>query len=249
MAEHKAVRLVIYPYENRTYQALSGNGIVTVYAGAMYVVNGHQERIDIVAGPIPSQNSKGEGGHIAESTHDGIYVLDRAERHTTINWPASVVPWGAPIRENNGIIQYQIGNQWRDASGPRGTVTQATRLFYARTPDAHKTPQDIEETVRDIFVNDRTKQLMQVYEGNDFGKLSWNLKRNGRRTAYYIHTTPDCEINTANGDEVVLLQSHGCIHIRPVDRDWFMQAGYLRQGITVEVRKYGEVGPPPGFSA
>jgi len=248
MAESKAaVKLVIYPYENRTYLVPAGNGYVKVYAGALYVVNGSQEMISIVAGPTPENTFADRGGHSADSTPAGHYVLDKTETHTTMNWPSSVVPWGAPVREQNGIIQYKIGSQWRDATGPRGTVTQSLRMFIAKTPDMHPTPQEMEQMMRNMFIDRKTGTLATTYQSNDFGKLSWNLKHKGRRTAYYIHTTPVDEYATANGQNVMLMQSHGCIHIRPADRDLLMKKGYLREGIAVEIKKYGEVGPPPGF--
>lgn len=39
--------------------------------------------------------------------------------------------------------------------------------------------------------------------------------------------------------------SHGCVHIQPVDRDEMMRKGYLKKGVVVEIKPYGEVGPPP----
>jgi hypothetical protein len=38
-------------------------------------------------------------------------------------------------------------------------------------------------------------------------------------------------------------QSHGCIHVRPVDRDELQKRGDLHPGVDVEVMKYGEIGP------
>ena len=37
---------------------------------------------------------------------------------------------------------------------------------------------------------------MSSWTKNDFGGWSWNLKKNGHRTPYYIHTTPDDEAAT-----------------------------------------------------
>lgn len=249
MTDTKAVRLIIYPYDQKQpYKTYNSAGQQEeVFAGSLWVMNGNHEVVDIVAGPPPDRQKSDRGGHYAESTAAGIYVLDKGEAHTSAGWPASVVPWGAEIREQNGIIQYRIGNQWRDATGPRGTVTQASRLFFARTPNAKVSPQEIESSARSLFIDPRTGKLSPTYKNNDFGVISWNMKLNGKRTALYIHTTPANEWSTANGSNVVLGQSHGCIHIRPVDRDMLMKKGYLKEGTIVEVKKYGEAGPPPGF--
>ena len=86
--------------------------------------------------------------------------------------------------------------------------------------------------------------LKPSWDLNDFGKWSWNLLKHGARTAYYIHTTPDDERATAAHKGFLLSQSHGCIHIRPLDRDDMMKKGYLHSGREVEVKHYGEKGPP-----
>jgi len=39
-------------------------------------------------------------------------------------------------------------------------------------------------------------------------------------------------------------QSHGCVHIRPADRDEMMSRGYLAAGTAVRIMKYGMRGPP-----
>jgi lipoprotein-anchoring transpeptidase ErfK/SrfK len=92
---------------------------------------------------------------------------------------------------------------------------------------------------------DKNHQLIKSWLLNDFGPWAWNLKKGGQRTAYYIHTTPDTEYAVTNKQFVILTQSHGCIHIRPQDRDEMMSKGYLKEGIHVEVKPYGQVGPPP----
>jgi hypothetical protein len=46
------------------------------------------------------------------------------------------------------------------------------------------------------------------------------------------------------GQDVVLDQSHGCIHISPHDRDAMIRERYLAAGVELEVRGYDTVGPP-----
>jgi lipoprotein-anchoring transpeptidase ErfK/SrfK len=90
--------------------------------------------------------------------------------------------------------------------------------------------------------------LLPSWNLNDFGNWSWNLMQGGHRTAYYIHTTPDDEAATQARQRFVLSQSHGCIHIRPTDRDEMMGKGYLKQGVEVEIMPYGLAGPPKARS-
>jgi lipoprotein-anchoring transpeptidase ErfK/SrfK len=85
---------------------------------------------------------------------------------------------------------------------------------------------------------------MTTWEKNDFGRWGWNLRSHGQPTAYYIHTTPDDEHATAEGKEVFLDNSHGCVHLKPKERDMLIDAGVLKEGVEFEVRRYDEKGPP-----
>jgi hypothetical protein len=179
------------------------------------------------------------GGHIAEATPPGTYVLDRAEHHTSTAWPSSVVPWGAAIRESDGIIEYQDGREWKKATGPTGKVTRALQLFYSRSNVFMSVEAASREARHMFFVN---HQRLTDWTLNDFGNWSWNLTRDGRRTIFFVHTTPDAELAATNNRRYEVEQSHGCIHITPADRDQMVTRGYLKAGTRVDVLPYGTSG-------
>jgi len=56
--------------------------------------------------------------------------------------------------------------------------------------------------------------------------------------AKLIHTTPDNEAETAAGQPVNLLDSHGCIHIKPLDRDVFQRRGAFANGNFLTIHSY-----------
>jgi hypothetical protein len=242
MAVHhgSAIHLVLFPGEDpQGFRLRTSDGrVITVTTGHIYVLGGHNESYLAAAGPPPGAGYQDRGGHSAGVTPKGHYTLGPKEHHTTQNWPMSVVPWGAPLRLNNGEVEYQVGKTWHVATGPRGTVTQAQHLFNVRDnqPDA----SNMLDGIRRIFVDDTGKLRTDTYNLNDFGKWAWNLKQNGARTAYYLHTTPDNE----NSAIQYLFNSHGCVHIFPPDRDDMMQKGYLREGTPFKVMDYGLKGPP-----
>jgi hypothetical protein len=226
-------RIVIYPGE-----ATNAKGTVV---GHLYVFSSERvKRYDAVGGPPPGKGYKDGGGHSAGVTPAGHYILDHAEHHSTKNWPQSVVPWGAPIRDNNGIIEYQVRGAWKPASGRLGEVTHAIQLFARRSGKTIGLMQ-ADEVARDMFFSNGV--LIPFWNKNDFGNWSWNLKKAGHRTAYYIHTTPDDEAATAAGKAFELVQSHGCVHLRPLDRDEMIMNKALKAGVEVEVKPYGLVGP------
>ncbi|WKJ90546.1 hypothetical protein QZJ86_21465 [Methylomonas montana] len=86
---------------------------------------------------------------------------------------------------------------------------------------------------------------------NDFGPvavryfkdLNGNKKMDGGEvlSGEMIHTTPDNEAQFANGDPVVLVPSHGCIHIRPQDRNVMEGMGLFKNGIVFKVHSYKEL--------
>jgi lipoprotein-anchoring transpeptidase ErfK/SrfK len=126
-------------------------------------------------------------------------------------------------------------------------MNKAVIRYYILSKDPMPSPDGIRKKARaafDIAPDEPTGQLVKVWERNDFGKWAFNVRRGGRRTPYYIHTTPEDEYATAHGLAFSLAQSHGCIHIRPADRDTMITEGYLAAGTRIEVKGYKETGPP-----
>ena len=233
-----SVRLVFFPGEHTTKRATRGT---------IYVIGGNGEQMKAAGGPPrPPKNAPAEGGHTVDSTPAGNYVLGPRIHVTTASWPMSVIPWGAKLRLNaSGEVEFEASSgKWVVATGPNGAVTKAQMTFDQRSglkPDLKATISD----VRDIFIDPKTNALLFAeWEQNDFGRWGWNLTQGGKQTAYYVHTTPDDEATSATKKKVFLLNSHGCVHLDPAERDAMMTAGYLKQGTPFEVRPYTETGPP-----
>jgi hypothetical protein len=236
-------RWVIFPGE-RVDRVATRRGLDRITMGTIYVVVAGKvvDRYECAGGPPPGHGFKDKGGHSGGSTPTGHFVLDRAEHHVTMNWPGSSIPWGAPIREREGIFEFSHGGHWIAASGPHGTVTRAQMLWQLRSGEP-VTLAEADAAARTAFIEPDGKPI-SVWQRNDFGKWSWNLRRKGRRTAIYVHTTPEDELAAAATSRLHLNQSHGCLHVQPADRDKMMAKKYLHAGIAVHVMRYGRVGPP-----
>ncbi len=247
----RAVRLVLFPGEQKRADGTT--------EGHLYVyVNGEMKKAyKAVGGPAPGAGYADRGGHNAGVTPAGDYTLSAPEHHTTMNWPMSVIPWGAKLREDGGgEVEYSPdeGRTWKHATGIDGDVTRASIIFEEKTrasqaridgtrpkPVTLEEKKLINESTRTVFYEGGT--LLPAWNKNDFGNWAFNMTRSGARSAYYVHTTPDDEALTAGGGTPNLDQSHGCVHIRPADRAEMMALGYLQAGVKMTVKKYGLQGP------
>lgn len=100
-----------------------------------------------------------------------------------------------------------------------------------------------------------TKKLPKSWVFNDFGHNTcyyFTDKNKNRRLdkkkgekihGEFFHTTPDDEANTKGGKPVFLTESHGCIHIKPIDIDTMTSKGYMKKGNTVVIHRYDEKMP------
>jgi len=243
---HGHIRLVFFPGERVTTTMLGATRL-KVTMGTIYVIGGHGEYIRAAGGP-PLQRAD-RGGHVIDPTPPGEYVLGPRVHVTTTSWPTSVIRWGAPLRINaKGEVEYaNTPGHWQQATGMGGTVTRAQVAFNIRNhkqnPGVKIPPiKDVINNVRSMFIDPVSKKLYTAtWQLNDFGVWGWRLYHtNGKATGYFIHTTPDNEQDKTLG----LFNSHGCIHVRPVDRDRLWHAGFLKKGVHLEVRPYSEKGPP-----
>jgi|GEM_PF-2809167 len=239
------LRMVFFPGERTMV-----NGGQTVTIGTIYAIGAAGQSMSAAAGPpgmpVGGKLVPGQAGHTRESTPAGQYILGPQEHVTTRSWPGSVVPWSAPLRINSaGEVEFQAkSTHWTLATGPRGEVTWAYSVYVKRN-GASFTPRQIQDAVREIFIDPTTRKLRwPTYRANDFGLWGWNLTKNGQRTGYFIHTTPDNENDSATATIQNLQNSHGCVHLVPQERDRLMKAGLLKEGMPFEVRPYTETGPP-----
>lgn len=251
----KRVKLVLYPGEEVKTEALDALGHLrhlkeeayTVH-GHIYVVGGRGESYEAVGGFPPGKGHKDEGGHYAGSTPVGLYTLGQQEHHTTLSWPLSVIPWGAKLQiADDGEVEFFAEGRWKKATGPHGEWTKAQIRWNQRDGKPAKVTQEQKAGFMSLVVNDKGDLITKEWIFNDFGKWSWNLMRGGKRSPFYIHTTPgDEQYRTGLKPYYPLLlgQSHGCVHLDPKDRDEMMTKGYLRPGIQVRVMSYGQKGPP-----
>ena len=240
-------RLVFFPAD-RIHNEPTGRS-KGFWLGTIYVVVAGQtvDQFTACGGPKKVDDSA-DRGHTIGKTPPGHYTLGPRHHHVTPNWPNSSIPWGASIRRAaNGEVEFDDGSGWKPATGDGAPMNNAIVQFYVLQRLPVPPPEDIREDARAAFLVDGTSKtgpVVATWERNDFGKWAFNLRRGGKRTVYYIHTTPEDEVATANGREFSLDQSHGCIHVRPKDRDTMMDNGYLAAGIAIEVKGYDAKGPP-----
>ncbi|MGB7283189.1 MAG: L,D-transpeptidase family protein [Candidatus Acidiferrum sp.] len=257
---HRRVHLVIYPGEGYRTVLLTRQGKLVDLAntsykttyGHIYVMGGRNERYEMVGGPPPGQGYKDSGGHRAGHTPSGLFTLGPQEHHTTLRWPASAIPYGAKLRAgSDGLIEYFEHGKWKSANGPHGSWTKATIDFKKRDGEPGVITEADLAGFHDLAYH-KNGELRAEWIWNDFGEWSWNLMRTGKRTAYYVHTTPEDEAFKRlplDQDAYLTLigQSHGCVHLLPRDRDEMMQRGYLKAGIHVLIMPYSSNGPPRGW--
>jgi lipoprotein-anchoring transpeptidase ErfK/SrfK len=163
------------------------------------------------------------------------------------SWPNSVIPWGAALRINAaGEVEFENSpGKWIVATGATGAVTLA-KISFMKKDKLKPDVRAVTDQVRNVFIDPVSKALRATtWEKNDFGRWGWNLRQGGNSTAYFIHTTPEDEHATAAGTAFNLANSHGCVHLKPSERDKLMNAGFLKEGVAFEVRPYTESGPPP----
>src|SRR5687767_9286946 len=124
-----SVKLVLFPGELKDPNGAT-QGFVYCYVGGKLM-----DSYEACCGPPPGHDRRDGGGHTASATPTGEYTLGAPEHHTSTGWPASVVPWGAQLRQrNDGEIEYSTdGRTWRVATGPDGAVTRSLVTFIERS--------------------------------------------------------------------------------------------------------------------
>ncbi|AZZ91983.1 hypothetical protein EUZ85_15080 [Hahella sp. KA22] len=168
-----------------------------------------------------------------EPTWAGEYVIDKAHPYHTPSWLLSRLKWGTPLKDMPGKndVWYQMSNgMWASVKNDLGLSRNEIIKQYFDLYSVNKVPD------KWVF--------------NDFGPVAirWykdtnkNNKLDGKEvlSGQMFHTTPIDEARTARGLSVNLVPSHGCIHLKPGDRDKLMSLSAFKQGTRFIVHEYHE---------
>jgi len=211
----KSVHLVLFPGETTVKV---GRRHITMGHLYVYVTGKLAASYEAAGGPPPGKGRADHGGHTIGDTPAGDYTLARAEHVTTSNWPMSVIPWGATLRERaDHEIEYSSdGRNWQTATGIHGTVTRASILYEERdraqaaatankkhagergwkpvrpAPLTDDDKQKLVEGTR-AAMNDSSGSLLTEWNQNDFGNWGFDMMSSGSRSPYFVHTTPEDE--------------------------------------------------------
>lgn len=169
-----------------------------------------------------------------EPTWPGQYIIDKAEAYRTPTWTKSKLAWGTKLRDipSKQDIWYAL------PSGKWGSLNQ---LFNTTTRDI------IMDMYNDLY---GVRKVPDTWVFNDFGPIAirWFKDLNGNKvldgkellSGQMFHTTPNNEAEVATSAPVRLTPSHGCIHLKPNDRDRLFTIGAFKRGTSFTVHKYHE---------
>lgn len=169
-----------------------------------------------------------------EPTWSGEYRIGRSEAYRTPSWQWSRIEWGTPLQDK-GAMQNDV---WYRTAGGR---------WASATKDHEISRSDI--IMQNFQLYGKT-EVPLTWVFNDFGPMAirWFKDLNGNGvldgkealSGQMFHTTPDNEAQTANGEKVILAPSHGCIHLKPADRDRLRALGAFKPGTKFIVHRYDE---------
>jgi hypothetical protein len=213
-----------------------------------------QKKILWVIGGSPSVTVEAWGGEQPDpkikygimkprKTTLGKYVIYSVAAYRTNTWPYSRITWGTSIRlsSDGEKVLYKTGNlkqPWKPITDLiRDSTPDAIRGYYYQLYGEYKIPD------RWIF-NDFGVKSIRYFQDLNHNK---RLDKNERLSGEMIHTTPDNEAQTTLGKDVKLESSHGCIHLKPVDRDKLEKAGAFSKGTDLIIHEYDET-IPLGFA-
>ena len=184
------------------------------------------------------------------STRAGRYVVGFIGKHVSGGrWIYSTVPWGTPmlfkqaentvyVQKNGKMIKLSAYNsQW-------GQFSDA-KIFKA-----------LSDTYMNYYAAIHKKLFPTEWIFNDFGHvtikyfkdLNGDFQLNKKETLHsdFLHTTQIDELTTtynktvssAFAKPINLVNSHGCIHVKPDSIDELISKGYLEKGSTIEIHPY-----------
>lgn len=169
-----------------------------------------------------------------EPTTPGVYRIGKTETYRTPTWLMSKIKWGVELQDQGAgkdDVYYKLANgRWasvkKDTGITRATIMQQYYDLYGQ----NKVPSTW------VF-NDFGPIAIRWYKDvNDNKKQDANEPESGQM----FHTTPNDEASVFLGQPLRMTESHGCIHLNPIERDQLIKMGAFNPGTLFTVHGYDE---------
>ncbi len=154
-------------------------------------------------------------GYRIDPTPTGEYTIEKITPHVSPGkYLFSMIKWGEETRIENGIFQVKRNGKW----------------IVGTSIDPGLTADVVIEQYIGLFkragIARTSNEIPKRWILNDFGPIAAYLfkdedgdlvrGKNEKREQEMFHTTPPDELRKANGLDVQLDYSHGCIHVDPI---------------------------------
>jgi hypothetical protein len=169
-----------------------------------------------------------------QQTTPGKYVVHSYAPYRTNTWIWSKIPWGTRL-----TTRYDKGEE--------KVFYETGQLSQPWKPVEGISKADIESNYYSLY---GIYKVPETWVFNDFGAMAvryfrdtnHNKKRDRGEalSGEMIHTTPIDEALTARSLPVNLTPSHGCIHVKPFDRERFHRSGAFAKGTDFIIHGYDE---------
>ena len=176
---------------------------------------------EALGGPVVNQPRE----H-ASPTREGRFLIGSIGKHkSTARWAMSTIEWGAPMRNEKGIMQVKQGGKWVNITSlPGFRQYQGQETLFAKWIQ-EKYSKYKASINKKISTAEANKSYPDTWIFNDFGHITIKYyrdtnnnfvrDRNEPLMSDFIHTIPNDEFYAAHGAFYPLVESHGCIHMHP----------------------------------
>lgn len=212
---------------------MTGSKVLHFYPGQKHLIlmEGPTVLMQAEAWGGPPQTIYHEYGMHEYRTFAGKFVIGWVGRYQTPTWPTSKIPWGAELRYQPPDVQYKTG------AGIWMSVTEQTTWTTAKIKKENYALYGKYEVPPTWVFNDFGPEAIRYFKDlNHNGKLDGKESLEGEM----FHTSPDNEAQQAQGKPILMAESHGCIHLRPVERDQLKAKGAFEYGRALTIHTYKE---------
>ena len=186
--------------------------------------------IEAWGGP-QTEVSRGPGEPFgAGPTDPGQYVIWTVAPYVTRTWPWSRIRWGARLKlatdDLDDLLYQADAGKWRSVKKLTGLKRATIAHRYYELYGEWRVPETW------VFNDFGPTAIRYFKDRNHDGRLDDGETLSGEM----FHTTPDNEASSSAS----MYESHGCIHLRPAQRDRMIGAGGFRRGMPLVIHTYTE---------